>query len=120
MTLIKLFRDTDIGGSLNGGPDPIPEDVRKKIEDAVQNHIIKVQVSSASVDKMRDIHKRTAFKSGAEWAYETIALPTIQAQEERIRVLEEALRTIRDGGYTGAYMIAHEALIKSKALTLNL
>lgn len=112
--MIKLFRDTDIGGSLSGGPDPIPEDVRKKIEDATDNYAFRVPYDGSN--NFYDDAALKHFPKGAEFGY-SLSLPTIQAQEERIRVLEEALKEIRDRGYTGAYMIAHEALIKAKALT---
>ena len=48
----------------------IPEDVKRCIELEAEQHIVKVQTSSCSIDKLRDIHRRLGFLSGASFGYQ--------------------------------------------------
>lgn len=109
--MIKLFRDTDIGGSLSGGPDPIPPKIRMMIE-AEYPVLIGKDTFTKKSKLLAEVQQ-----DAAEFGY-SLSLPTIQAQEERIRVLEEALRLVvwtRD--LTDEKTIVSIREIATKALT---
>lgn len=69
---------------ISGGPDPIPPKIRMMIE-AEYPVLIGKDTFTKKSKLLAEVQQ-----DAAEFGY-SLSLPTIQAQEERIRVLEEAL-----------------------------
>ncbi len=84
--MIRLFRDTEFPDTGGGPTKPaIPQEVKDKIEGMALIYASTKVYGGTMFDGV----KYTSYEVGAMNAY-SLALPEIQAQEERIRVLEEA------------------------------
>lgn len=69
----------------------IPQEIKDKIATAA------TQYRDVDLAPYNIRYKEAGFKDftkGAEWMYETLALPTISEQAERIKQLEEALELL--------------------------
>lgn len=70
------------------------EEHKQQIEDNCDNHIVMVQISSGAIDKMRDIHKRNSYKSGAQlgyWLAESHYQQLLKAERGKVRRLREGV-----------------------------
>lgn len=69
----------------------IPENIQEKIKAEIEKYLERLRISSASIDKLRDVHRSLGFKTWAEFAYH-LRDEELEAKDKEIARLKALLK----------------------------